>query len=209
MNDDELGDVLRDALRAHVRHIQPSRNLIDRVEQIGAAPGPTRLSSRRRLLAAIPIPIAAAIAAVIIALGGSEVTPSFAVIAKPGGEVFVTIHDLSGVAGANAELRRLGVPAVVVPMTTNCRSRVALTYLGVRTQSVRLSPSTVPPHTTILLAARQIASNKVEMAFGSVTGTPPTCVSANGTGPGLGAFSPSQAGGSRGAPGTPTEPQGG
>jgi hypothetical protein len=125
------------------------------------------------------------VAALIFLLAGSEVTPSFAVVAKPGGEVLVTINDLSGVAGANARLRELGVPAVVVPMTTSCPNRVALTYLGVRDQSVRLTRRPLPPSTTILLAARQIGPNKVEMAFGRVTGTPPSCVSANGTGPGL------------------------
>jgi len=190
MNDDELGAVLREALHARVRDIEPSSALLGRVDQISAsstARGPHRRRGRfrRRLLAAMPIPVAVTVAAIIVALSGSEVTPSFAVVAKPSGDVLVTINDLSGVAGANARLQALHVDAVVVPMTADCPHQVDVTYLGVHDQSVRLSPVTLPPDTTIVLAARQIGPNKVEMAFGRVTGTPPACVAAQGTGPGL------------------------
>lgn len=186
MNDDELGKVLSDALHALVSDIEPSRKLQERVDRIAESPRPhVSRMSRRRLFAILPVPVAAVVATLVLVLGGSEVTPSFAVVAKPDGRVLVTINDLSGVAGANARLRQLHLPAVVVPMTTSCPNHVDLTYLGVRTQSVRLTRRPVPANTTILLAARQIGPHKVEMAFGRVKGTPPACVSAKGTGPGL------------------------
>ena len=190
MNDDELGRLLRDRLQARLRNIEPSPELRHSVDRIGQS----RIDRirravgrmvRRRLLAVVPIPVAAVIAALIFLLGGSTVTPSFAVVTGPGDAVLVTINDLSGVAGANARLRQLHVPAVVVPMTTNCPNRVSLTYLGVRNQSVRLTRRPLSHGTMILLAARQTGPNKVEMAFGRIIGKPPACVSANGSGPGL------------------------
>lgn len=189
MNDDELGEVFRDAMRTRLSEIEPSSKLIERVTQIGEprlvkASRNLRSVAWRRLWLAIPIPVVGAIVALVLALSASEAPPSFAVVVKPGA-VFVTVNNLSGVAGANARLRELAVPAIVVPMTKTCSAHVELTYLGVRNQTVRLTRRPLPARVRVLLAARQISPSKVEMAFGRVTGTPPKCVSSQATGPGL------------------------
>ena len=193
LNDDELGIALSEELRALVIEVEPSQRLVDRVGQIGESRSYTlglarRRRPRDRMAAAMSIPITVLVAALIFLLGGSEVTPSFAVVEKRDGDVFVTINDLSGVVGANARLRQLGVQAVVVPMTVGCPDQPDLTYLGVDTQAVRLT-RTLPANTRILLAARQLGPNKVEMAFGRVRGTPPSCVSVEGAGSGLSGWS--------------------
>lgn len=186
LNDDELGFALRQALGEMLDDIEPSEGLAKRVEEIPTRDrkgwrGALRRQGHRRLLAAVPIPIAA-IAAGVIVFGGSDVAPSFAVTSEPDGGVQVTIDDLTGVSGANARLRALGVRAVIVPMTDDCGTHISLTYEGIAEQpapSIKLMPSEIPAGTTIVLGAQQTGPNSVEMAFGRVTGPPPPCVAPN------------------------------
>jgi hypothetical protein len=187
--DEELGLALHDALVALVGNVEPSPDLVERV--LGD-PGPGRVSrslrSGRRWLVAVPVALAGALATTIVFLAGSGVTPSFAVTSFSDGSVEVTIDDLTGVSGANARLHQLGVRAVVVPISPTCTTKTDLTYIGIDEHpapSTRLIPSEIPAGTTVVLAASQIGPNKIEMAIGRVTGTPPSCVAPGTVGPGL------------------------
>jgi hypothetical protein len=189
LNEDELGVALHDALVTLVSTIEPSHTLMKRV--LGE-PQPVRATwlahSLRRRLIAIPVALVAGLVAAILFLTGSGVTPSFAVTRYSDGSVVITLHDLTGVTGANARLRQLGVRAVVVPITSTCTTKADLTYIGVAEHpgpSTRLIPSEIPAGTTVLLAASQIGANKIEMAIGRVRGTPPSCVAPGTTGPGI------------------------
>jgi hypothetical protein len=189
LTDAELGLALHDALGALVSRIEPSATLIERVL---AEPQPVRAArfarSGRRRFIAIPTALVAGFVAAIVFLTGSGVTPSFAVTSYSDGSVVITLDDLTGVTGANARLHQLGVRAVVVPITAGCTTKVDLTYIGISEHpqpKTRLIPSEIPVGTTVVLAANQIGANKIEMAIGRVTGTPPSCVAPGSAGPGL------------------------
>jgi hypothetical protein len=197
LNDDELGMALGDAFRMLVSDIEPSRGLLERIDsEIGAdvaarQRGGCRTLSRRlrrRLLVAVPVPIAAVVATVIV-LAGTAAAPSYAVIETPTASVRVSIDDLIGVTKANARLRAAGVDSVVVvPMSATCTTHVDLSRIGTREHpapKIRVVPSPLPANTTVVLGAEQLGPIKIEIAFGRVTGQVPSCLSSKGTGPGL------------------------
>jgi hypothetical protein len=188
LTDDELGVALHAALVSLVGNVEPSPRLVESV--LGASRrGRVRRSLRsgRRWVAAVSVALASAVAAAVVLLG-SGITPSFAVTRYSDGSVVVTRADLTGARGANARLRQLGVRAVVVPISSTCTTKTDLTYIGVAEHPeprTRLIPSEIPVGTTVLLAASQIGPNKVELAIGRTSGTPPSCVAPGRTGPGI------------------------
>ena len=189
INDDELGEALRRSLHELVGDVNPSRALQDDVLGLGRHPTRNRIPRfrRPRALAATFATALVAVVLALITLGQSTVTPSFAVTLEPNHSVRVTLYELSGAQGANAHLKALGVHAVIVPIRSSCKIQVALTYLGISEKpapTIHLIPNEIPAGTTIVLAAKRIGTNHVEMAFGRVSGTPPSCVKP-GTGPGL------------------------
>ncbi len=199
LNDDELlGAALAKQLHALVSDIEPSPRLIERIDSEIREPRPTRLMwlprRLRRPILVVSVPTMAAIAAAIIVLGGSEASPSFAVARGTDGAVLVTVHDLQGVAGANAKLQELGIDNVaVVPIRADCHTRVDLTYTGIGTQhetTIRVTPSAIPPNTTVLLAAAPLSSGGVELALGRVTGPAPPCVAPGQSGLGISGVTP-------------------
>ena len=58
---------------------------------------------------------------------------------------------------------------------------------------ITLTPRTVAPGWTIVIAAEQIGPNLIEQAIGRFRGRLPKCISSHGTGPGLGNWKPTQA----------------
>jgi hypothetical protein len=192
LNDDQLGAALTKRLRELVRDIEPSPELIDSVNRHirgSRATGRSKLSRRLRTqLIAVVVPALAAVITVLILLSGSTVTSSFAVTRTPGGAILVTIREIAGVTGANTRLRDLGVPVTIVPITTDCSSRLDLTYMAIGTEpetTIRIIPAEIPADTTVVLGAEQLSTGKIEMAIGRVTGGPPSCVAPGHTGPGL------------------------
>jgi hypothetical protein len=190
LTDDELGRALSEAFAELVGKLEPSPELLQQVsgeQQRRRAVWPIR--SGRRWLAAIPAGLAAGIAAVVVFLSSSGVTPSFAVTMNSDGSILVTIDDLAGVSGANARLRQLGAPIVVVPISATCTAKVDLSYVGVNElpkPTISLIPSGIPAGTTVVLAANQVGPNNFQMAIGRVTGPPPTCAPPGSAGPGIG-----------------------
>jgi hypothetical protein len=175
--DEQLGELLGDALRTLVEDLEPSAALIARIDAMTEAP-PRRWrlrspgSLRRKLLIAAP-------------------SSAFAVLGN--GDVRVTIDQLIGVSAANQQLSQLNIHnMIVVPMTDSC-SNTDMTYMAARLDPpphITLTPTTVNADSTIVLAAKQIAPSEVEMAIGHFSGQIPTCVSSHGTGPGMGSFHP-------------------
>jgi hypothetical protein len=189
LTDDELGRALSNAFAELVGKLEPSPGLVQHVlgeQQRRRVVLPIR--SGRRWFAAIPAGLAAAIAAVVVFLSSSGVAPSFAVTMNSDGSILVTIDDLTGVSGANARLRQLGVPIVVVPITSTCAAKIDLSYAGVNElpkPTIRLIPSGIPAGDTVVLAANQLGPNNFQMAIGRVTGTPPSCAPPGSVGPGV------------------------
>jgi len=189
MSDDELGEALRRALNEIVGDVKPSQALQDEVLGLGQRRPREkgRLTRRPRALAATLAAALVAVAVALITLGQSTVTPSFAVTVEANRSVRVTLYELSGARGANARLKALGVRAVIVPIRSSCPSRVALSYIGISERPapmIELIPSEIRVGTTVILAAKRVGVNHVEMGVGRVTGSPPSCVRP-GAGPGL------------------------
>ncbi|GAB2968020.1 hypothetical protein [Saccharothrix stipae] len=120
---------------------------------------------------------------------------AYAVTKGADGVVTVSITDITGVTGANEELRRLGVRAVAVPMRDGCVDLADLPVdttsqgTGVSSQmeatdggdvtagSVRFDADGIPAGSTLLLAAAQ-SSTSVSLAAAMIKGDAPECVSA-------------------------------
>jgi len=83
------------------------------------APG-RRRSGRPARLAAGAAGIAAAVTAIVMALGSAPASAAYSVT-RHGGTVTVSVDRASGVAGANAALHRIRARVVVVPVRPGCR----------------------------------------------------------------------------------------
>lgn len=129
----------------------------------------------------------------VIALTGTVLSggaPAYAVSKGADGVVSVSIRDITGVTGANEELRRLGVRAVAVPIRDGC---VDLTSLrtepyqgsGIPTSvdsvdggdgTLTFDADAIPEGVTMLLGAAQSATH-VTLLSSVITGAAPECVS--------------------------------
>jgi hypothetical protein len=107
----------------------------------------------------------------------------------------VITAQLGDVAAANAELRKYHIHNVVVrPMTASCKNR-NMTYTKWVSQSspvTTLTPKTITPGYTVVLAAKQLTPTSGLEAFGRFRGRVPTCVSSHGWGPGMGESQPAK-----------------
>jgi hypothetical protein len=74
-------------------------------------------------LAAGGATLTAAAVAGALTFTASTSPPAYAVVVNPNGSVTLTINELIGVSGANAELARLGVRARVARLERHCRAR--------------------------------------------------------------------------------------
>lgn len=146
----------------------------------------TRHTLRRpRLVAGAGLGLAGAATALALVLSATS-APAFAVIRNPSGTVTVTINQIAGVSGANAELAALGVNARAVPIVQGCTatlqllpkrtSSVILPPRGSgRPRSVTIEPSRIPAGDTDVLAVVQ--STGVQILVGMVhQGAVPRCL---------------------------------
>ncbi len=100
------------------------------VAQMGT---PTARSVRRgpRLVAGASLSLAGVGAAVALVLGATTTTPAFAVTRNHDGTFTISIQRLSGIAGANAKLHRLGVRAQVMQQPpAGCRGTSTVSQQG-------------------------------------------------------------------------------
>ncbi|TQM85254.1 hypothetical protein FHX81_7733 [Saccharothrix saharensis] len=152
-------------------------------------------TSRRGVGRALGIGGTALGAAGVIALTGTFFTggsSAYAVTKGADGVVEVSISDLTGVTGANEELRRLGVRAVAVPMRDGCVDLASLPVdtasrgtgitastdarNGNRTGSMKFDADEIPEGDTLLLAAAESADS-LTLGAALIKGAAPDCVS--------------------------------
>jgi hypothetical protein len=161
--------------------------------------------ARARARSSWRLPMAAGGTALIVAVvvAGLTVTagtspPAYALVVNPNGSVTLTINELIGVTGANAQLARLGVRARVAQLEAHCSGRGHFIRvplhpppLPVEPQKLRnglsglrmvINPSTIPPEDTLLLTARLIRGTHngspfqaVGMSMGLYRGAVPAC----------------------------------
>lgn len=160
---------------------------------------PQRATTKRNaqpwLLVGAALGIAGTVTALALAL--TATTPAaYAVTSNPNGTVTVTIRELVGITGANAELARLGVRARVIPLTPGCLGSAASVPNSNRTKkvlreppshasgpvipdgfsAVTLRPNEVPTGDTLVIAAREVDSH-VQVTIRMVQDPAPTCSS--------------------------------
>lgn len=125
--------------------------------------------------------VATALAVTLTATGAS---PAFAVTQNGDGSVTVTIGQIEGVTGANAELARLGVRARAVTAEPHCASTlVPVNHVigggalrpGPGQDAITVLPSAIPPSDTLVLVAEQVSGNRTALAAIMVNGPAPTC----------------------------------
>ena len=75
-------------------------------------------------LAGGAIGMAGAVTALSLTLTATTSTPAYAVTRNGDGTVTITLQDMLGVSGANAELAKLGVPVRVLPMVAGCHEKI-------------------------------------------------------------------------------------
>jgi len=152
-------------------------------------PPATRRGTARHVLAAAgAVGVAGAVGLGITAIASG--TPAYAVTRAADGTITVSLRDISGVTGANAELRKLGVPAVAVPMTQSCTAKIIPDGRSVRSGAVSASndaggsgwvsfpANSIPAGDTLVLAA-QVSDRQVSLALITVRGSAPACVPEN------------------------------
>lgn len=146
---------------------------------------PDRLRLRPSGLAATLAALVATVAAVaILSTTGTAPSAAYAVTQNPDGTIKVSIDELTGVTGANAQLAKLGVRVTVVPVQAGCSSvgliapmnpSLAATVAHIEGQGVTIQPKLIPAGDTLVLAARQIGSI-VGLGYKLYQGAAPTCV---------------------------------
>jgi len=162
-----------------------------------AHPGPATTSgpARRLRLAGASLGLAGVATAAALALTAGTAAPAFAVTSNPNGTVTVTINDIAGIAGANAELAALRVRARAVPIVQGCAAAllpipkvlpdgspppsIDSTPQSGLPQSITFEPTEIPEGDTLVLAAKQSAkgsANGVQMLDAIVQGSAPACV---------------------------------
>jgi hypothetical protein len=104
----------------------------DLMQEHGPELAATRMPAAPKRRVAHPVRLAAVaggIAAVATGVGlmvPGGGTPAYAVTANANGTVTLDVYDQSGIAGANAALRKLGDQVVVVPVKAGCPSITSL-----------------------------------------------------------------------------------
>lgn len=144
-----------------------------------------RGAGRRVLVAAGSVGLAGAVVLGVNTIGAGS--PAYAVTRGSDGTITVSLRDISGVKGANEELRKLGVPAVAVPMSRDCDTQVVPDDRA-RGQgpvtgssgtggsgSVTFDADSIPAGDTMVLAA-QVSDRQVSLAATVVRGPAPACV---------------------------------
>ena len=148
-------------------------------------PSDTTTRSKRPMLLGGALSIAAAATLLALVLTAATTTPAYAVTTNSDGTITVTIHDIAGVSGANAQLARFGVRARAVPAVANCPTAVSRVpaYEWASTamrpdpasSAVTLRPNQIPSGNTLVLAAREISHDHVELGVMMVHGGAPAC----------------------------------
>ncbi|MGH2880264.1 MAG: hypothetical protein ACRDK4_11750 [Solirubrobacteraceae bacterium] len=145
-----------------------------------------RLSLRpRRLVAGLAV-LAAIVASVsILTTAGTTPSAAYAVTQRPDGTLDVSISELTGVSGANAQLAKLGVSVRVIPVQAGCSDfgQVVPVPPSLAAKLARpgdggglaVRPDLVPPGDTLVLTARQ-SESAVTLGYSLYRGAVPSCI---------------------------------
>ena len=193
---DHLGGALRERLHAHVADISPSTELWASIDAIPETERRLRLRDRlswRRLAVTVPVPIAAAVAAVL-AFGGATPTASLGtrITWLPNGEMRLPDDVLEHPAQANADLRRHHIKnLVIVPMTASCPVR-DYTYIASQVNPPKwpvnlIEPKGMQKGWIVVQAGALIGGHEDLTVLGRFRpGHVPTCASTHAWGPNVG-----------------------
>lgn len=122
--------------------------------------------------------------AMLLATSGTAPSAAYAVMRNPDGSIGVSIAELTGVAGANAQLARLGASVAVVPVLADCPSSGTPTPIPpslagriahIEGQGVTVQPGLVPAGDTLVLGAREL-SGFVGLGYRLYRGAAPPCL---------------------------------
>jgi hypothetical protein len=140
--------------------------------------------SRRAPALALALVLVVAIVAVLVLAPGTSTPSAYAVSRNPDGTLTVTIDELAGVAGANAELAALGAAARVVAVQQDCASSARPIAIEMNTyarmahvegQGVTIQPAAIPAGDTLVLAVHTIGG-VVALSVGLYHEAAPTCL---------------------------------
>lgn len=193
-----LGEELRQQLHGVVADVTPSAELMAQVDAIpsahrsGVRKAFERLSPRRLALA-VPLPVAAIVAGVVLLFGGGAAPSSAGLVTVlPNGEVRLDPTELSNAVVANAILRRHHIHnIVVVPMDASCKDRDWTYIAGTARPASKtlLTPRTGSAAYVSVIAAKQVAADEILTAINRFRGRRlPTCASTRGWGIAMGGF---------------------
>ncbi|MGH2913194.1 MAG: hypothetical protein ACRDJ3_12045 [Solirubrobacteraceae bacterium] len=123
-------------------------------------------------------------AAVITATTGTSPSVAYAVTQSSDGSVTVSIKELSGVSGANAQLAKLHVKVRVATVEAGCTatrqtvpipSTIVSNLVRPSKQGMTIQPNLVPRDDTLVISARQIGTS-VGTSYGFYRNPAPSCV---------------------------------
>ncbi|MGH2860891.1 MAG: hypothetical protein ACRDLT_05195 [Solirubrobacteraceae bacterium] len=127
--------------------------------------------------------VAAVAVTLVIATTGAP--PAYALTANSNGSYTLTMNDIAtAVPQVNAEFQRLGIKAVVIPVTPNCTAPdtgiplLAPTQAFGMSQSVTIDNANISAGDTGFIAAEQTPSG-VRFAMGTTDGALPACINSN------------------------------
>lgn len=160
-------------------------------ELAGATRPPARRGRGRPIaLTAGALGVAGVATAVSLALTATGSAPAYAVTKHADGTVTIAIHDLGGVAGANAALAKLGVPVRAVAVDPACQRKLYLVPNGSRLDFARLRsgadevavrPAQIPSGDVLVVTAQRSGSGVAVFTVVAANAPLPSCV---GTAPG-------------------------
>lgn len=179
-------ELVRDhaAALAYPAAVSDRRRVLPIVEPQRTARLPLLAPRPRQLAAALAAIAAVAAAVTTVTLTSSSSSAAYAVTEHPDGTVTVTIDELTGVSGANAQLAKVSPNVVVVPILAGCPATgvavpIPLSLAGVLAhiegQGVRVQPRVLPAGDTLVLAARQLGA-AVGLSYRLYQGSAPACL---------------------------------
>jgi hypothetical protein len=141
--------------------------------------------SRRAPAAIGAVALAGTIAAVALtATTGTSPSVAYAVSQSSDGSVSVSIREISGVSGANAQLARLQVPIRVARVETGCSATgkttpippTIVSNLAIQErEGLAVQPKLIPHGDTLVISAKPVGS-AVGLSYGLYRGDAPPCV---------------------------------
>lgn len=147
---------------------------------------PARSRPRAPMVAVAVALLGALVAVVLATTTGTSTSEAYVVSQSSDGTVTVSINELTGISGANAQLASLGVKVRVAAVEPDCSQvgqivrippALAPDLAVLSGQGVTIQPNLIPQEDTLVLSARQVGQ-AVALSYGLYQDPPPTCVKA-------------------------------